>query len=156
MAEDYSSFKKIGTLIGIILLIAGISITLYGFTFWGSGSKEMGEEGWFDEESSRGSSWFTYSVVGMLLIFIGGTIIYFTQIRRIAKYVAAETSPAIETVGDAMGKGVASGIKEGGGIKITTETDSKASKEIIKIKCRNCGYLDTEDAEFCSKCGSKI
>jgi len=26
----------------------------------------------------------------------------------------------------------------------------------VRIKCRNCGYLETEDAEFCSKCGQRL
>jgi len=41
------------------------------------------------------------------------------------------------------------------GIKDSVVTQSIRS-EIIKIKCPNCGYLENEDAKFCSKCGKKI
>ena len=33
----------------------------------------------------------------------------------------------------------------------TTDT-----KEIIKIRCKNCGELNDEDAKFCKSCGREI
>ncbi|MBE6482551.1 MAG: zinc ribbon domain-containing protein [Actinomyces ruminicola] len=33
-------------------------------------------------------------------------------------------------------------------------TDSPA--EVVKLRCRSCGYLETEDAAFCSQCGQRI
>ena len=30
------------------------------------------------------------------------------------------------------------------------------AKEIVKIKCRNCGSLEAEDAAFCRKCGKPL
>ena len=27
---------------------------------------------------------------------------------------------------------------------------------IVTVKCRNCGYLERQDAEFCSKCGKSM
>jgi hypothetical protein len=31
-----------------------------------------------------------------------------------------------------------------------------APKEVVRIKCRNCGNLEAEDAEFCRKCGKPL
>ena len=31
-----------------------------------------------------------------------------------------------------------------------------AEREVVKIKCRNCGSLEAEDAMFCRKCGKAI
>src|SRR3989304_6132007 len=31
-----------------------------------------------------------------------------------------------------------------------------SAKEVVKIKCRNCGSLEAEDAAFCRKCGQPI
>lgn len=31
-----------------------------------------------------------------------------------------------------------------------------APKEVVKIKCRNCGSLESEDATFCRKCGQAL
>lgn len=38
------------------------------------------------------------------------------------------------------------------------KSQSKISKEreIIKIKCRSCGALNDEDANFCDNCGEKL
>lgn len=30
------------------------------------------------------------------------------------------------------------------------------AKEVIKIKCRNCGSLNDEDAKFCKSCGQEL
>ncbi|BCN32838.1 zinc ribbon domain-containing protein [Anaeromicropila herbilytica] len=35
-------------------------------------------------------------------------------------------------------------------------TKNQEQKEIIKIKCRNCGSLNDEDAKFCKGCGKEI
>jgi len=32
----------------------------------------------------------------------------------------------------------------------------KEQKEIIKIRCRNCGALNDEDAKFCKSCGREM
>jgi hypothetical protein len=156
LKENYDNVKLGGAILGGILVIIGLLLMLQGFSLFGPGDTEMGEEGWFEEESSRAQASFGYMAGGMLLLFVGSSILYYTQIRRISKYVAHETSPAIETVGGAMGKGITSGIKESGGIKISVDSENQQPKEIIKIRCRNCGYLETEDAEFCSKCGQRM
>jgi len=31
-----------------------------------------------------------------------------------------------------------------------------APKEVVKVKCRNCGSLESEDAAFCRKCGKPL
>jgi membrane protease subunit (stomatin/prohibitin family) len=30
------------------------------------------------------------------------------------------------------------------------------AKEVVRIKCRNCGSLEAEDAAFCRKCGKAL
>ncbi len=35
-------------------------------------------------------------------------------------------------------------------------TKSSEEKEVIKIRCRNCGSLNDEDAKFCKSCGKEI
>jgi len=30
------------------------------------------------------------------------------------------------------------------------------AKEVVRIKCRNCGSLEAEDASFCRKCGNPL
>lgn len=35
-------------------------------------------------------------------------------------------------------------------------TSSVAEKEVVKVKCRNCGNLEPEDAAYCRKCGKPM
>ena len=35
-------------------------------------------------------------------------------------------------------------------------TKQHETKEVIKIKCRNCGGLNDEDAKFCKGCGKEL
>ena len=40
---------------------------------------------------------------------------------------------------------------------VMSNVDTKsANKEIIKIKCRNCGTLNDEDSTYCKSCGEKL
>lgn len=135
MKNVNANTRKKLRIIGIPLMIIGIIIIIYSFiTFFGSFSNSY-------EETSRNSiTWFGLSALGMILLFIGGILFYFSIIRPVSKYIAAEASPAVTTVSEAFGKGVKK-----------TETE-----EVIKIKCPHCGYLESEDAEFCSKCGKKL
>ena len=93
--------------------------------------------------------------LGGMLIMVGLVMIYYSQLRRITSYMATETAPAVTTTTHAAGDGLMTGINEAGGIKINMANQG-ATKEIIKVKCPHCGYLESEDAEFCSKCGNKI
>ena len=34
--------------------------------------------------------------------------------------------------------------------------DPAPPKEVVKVKCRNCGNLEMEDAAFCRKCGKPL
>ena len=81
----------------------------------------------------------------MIMLFIGAVLLKFCFIRPVSQYIATEASPAMKTAGHAIG----SGLKESG-------VFSSERKEIIKIKCSHCGYLESKDADFCSKCRKKI
>lgn len=41
-------------------------------------------------------------------------------------------------------------------ISALSTTAVAAPKETVKVKCRNCGSLEPEDAAFCHKCGQAI
>ena len=152
MSKKYSGVKK-GMLIGgIILLIFGIILLIYGFLGFAGvhGSSGEGFDG-INERASQGFSSIFSIAGGGFLTMIGLALIYISQIRRVTKYVATETAPAVTTVTEAAGEGIAKGINKSGGIKVSSQSTEK-----IMIKCRECGYLESIDAEFCSKCGKKI
>jgi hypothetical protein len=157
MQKDYSKIKLLMLTIGIILIITGIIFLIIGFTsFPGEEDKpnvikdsheEFSEK--MDRESEKNQRAISMIAIGGFTLIPGLALIYISQFRKVASYVATEASPAIETGSHAFGKGMGTGLKESG---IT----SQQSKEVIKIKCPHCGYLESEDAEFCSKCGKKI
>ena len=133
MIPDYSKHKKLMRIIAIPLIVIGLIICIYGFTSFGTGD--------FEDSQLSGLLFiggFGITAVGLILLFMSLT-------RPIGKYYATELSPAMRITGESVGKG----LKESGFGKSET-------KEVIKVKCPHCGYLESEDADFCSKCGKKI
>lgn len=74
-------------------------------------------------------------------------------------------------VGFILSKAGAKGIKEAPKAANPLKTDDNTKQwnvagpgagktaetvEIIKIRCKSCGTLNDEDAEYCKKCGTKI
>jgi len=92
------------------------------------------------------SSAFGTAVVGMILLGVGGVALRLGLIRPVTSYVASEASPAIERVSEAAGEG----LRQGFGAN-PLQTGS-----VVKVKCRNCGYLENEDAVYCGKCGKPL
>jgi hypothetical protein len=135
--------SKIMVIIGLVGLVTGIVLYIVGFTI---------------------DTFIIAPLVigGFLLVISFGVLAFGLQIRfaanagKYARYMARETAPAanimmkktapgMKTAAGAVAEGIAEGLgKEG---------MSLGGKEVVKIKCRNCGYLETEDAEYCSKCG---
>jgi hypothetical protein len=38
----------------------------------------------------------------------------------------------------------------------SSQNPQNPTKEVVRIKCRNCGTLEAEDAAFCRKCGKPL
>jgi hypothetical protein len=38
----------------------------------------------------------------------------------------------------------------------SSQSPQDPTKEVVRIKCRNCGSLEAEDAAFCRKCGKPL
>ncbi|MBN2154840.1 MAG: hypothetical protein JW776_02195 [Candidatus Lokiarchaeota archaeon] len=115
---------------GIVLFIVGISVNDFNL------SPALAVPGGF------------MTVIGFGIAAVGLQFLFASKTGKITKFFATETAPAMKTTSEAVTDGFASGLKKHGmGI---------GEKEVIKVKCRNCGYLETEDAEFCSKCGQPM
>ncbi len=141
--------KSVLRILGIVLLIIGIILAIVGLVQ--QGSKGMEEEGWF--ETASGGMIMTFA--GMAMVIFGFVMLYVSFIGRVAKYYADESAPAIETASGAVARGLSKGTQEEGGIRVDVSSSATAGV-VIKTKCRNCGYLETEDADFCSKCGKRL
>ncbi|MHA1799074.1 MAG: zinc ribbon domain-containing protein [Candidatus Helarchaeota archaeon] len=164
----------------IILGIVGAILLVTGIVFMGIGLSL------FTNNNFASPTWWQDSQFGFNLTGVGigfivggmftliGTFIMFSFANQgkislfIAKqqvpvinYMAEATAPAVEVTAEASSKGLRKGLNLDKQIEtIATGIGGRGAdtkpKEVIRIKCRNCGYLETEDAEFCSKCGQKI
>jgi hypothetical protein len=102
--------KTAGIVLGVILLVIGLALAILGLTkFTGSTQNTENLMGGF----ASASSGIFMIFIGGVLIIIGVAIIYLVNIGKIFSYVAKETSPGTEKITHAVGKGLASGIKEG-------------------------------------------
>ncbi|MBO0889016.1 zinc ribbon domain-containing protein [Candidatus Bathyarchaeota archaeon] len=135
--------RNLLTGIGIVLIIAGIIMFLAAASSFSSFSTNPFD---FAATQARMSSMFTTSAIGMILLFTGIVALRFGLVRPVTSYLASEASPAIERASAAA----ALGLKEGFG------TNPLHSETTVKVKCRNCGYLENEDAAFCGKCGKLL
>ena len=133
-------------IIGSILIIIGIPLAIIGFS-----SIIILQANFFslslEESSALSAQAFGCLVPGMFLTVIGLGVLRVGYVGKMSKYIADETGPAISSVT----KSITSGIKEGGGIDITGHSDT-----VIRIKCRNCGTLNDEEATYCDNCGSQL
>ena len=89
---------------------------------------------------------FLIGAIGIITLGVGGFALRLGLVRPLTGYVATEAAPAIQTAATAFG----AGLREAG------FGASGVAGSLIRVKCRNCGYLETEDAEFCSKCGQRM
>lgn len=105
---------------------------------------------------NRGPS-FMNAVIGMVFI-IAGTVVANIGARGAAgsgvildpERAREDLKPYSEAAGG-MINDVISNIDV-----VDKITSSKENKEIIKIKCRNCGALNDEDAKYCKSCGKEV
>lgn len=92
---------------------------------------------------------FLIGGVGVVLLGLGGMALRLGLVRPVSGYVVTEASPAIEMGAAAVGRGLRDAMGPPG-------PAGAAPRPEVRVKCRNCGYLDTEDATYCSKCGSAL
>ena len=155
--------KRRMKIIGIILLIIGISLILAGIYFAISSLNSMGD---FENNNFMlfGGASAGCFFGGGVMIMISLMLFFRAYQREIIKYSYEEAGMALGTAseravdgyGRIIGKGteaMAKGIQKAGGIKIDVDTHKE---EVIKLKCQACGTLNDEDAEFCDKCGQSI
>lgn len=141
MQQDYSTRKKILLFLGVFLIIIGVFLLLYGFIQFSMLWSNFGNINTPNNQQDLNS--FAYFGIGGFLLVMGIGCTYLSIIRGVSKYIATETSPAVTIASRAFGKGM-------------HESGTTPPRQIIKVKCPSCGFLESEDAEFCSKCGKKI
>ncbi|MHA1974584.1 MAG: hypothetical protein ACTSW1_16410 [Candidatus Hodarchaeales archaeon] len=155
--DEYQETKAQMRVIGAILVIAGIGAVIFGLASIFNVITAVPDTSSMQNFQNFGSTMMGNAFIGGISLFIGFILISIgykmyiaTHIRGIAKYAATELSPTTTITTEALASGLARGIEKEGGLNLG------GSKEVIRVKCRNCGYLETEDATFCSKCGKPL
>lgn len=91
---------------------------------------------------------FLLAFPGFILVAVGGTLLRFGYMKPLAEIGATETADAAEHTSTAMARGLGRGLQESGW--------SMGGRDIVKVKCRSCGFLESEDARFCSQCAKPV
>ncbi len=147
MSRDDGSLFGLGrgslTAIGATLMAIGIILFLVAATSMMTPASNPFD---FAASQARMNSTFITALIGMILLALGFGALRLGMIRPVTTYVASEASPAIERVSEAA----AEGLKKGFGVSPVR------GESVVKVKCRNCGYLENEDAIYCGKCGKPL
>jgi uncharacterized membrane protein len=135
---------------GAILLIVGIVMflvsSLPAFLAMNRVAADPFQPGGFDLVSGSFFLSFLLGSIGFILIAVGAIALRLGMVQPVSGYLATEAGPAIRTASSAIGAG----------LRDVGFGPAAAPPTVVRVKCRNCGYLETEDAEFCSKCGQRI
>jgi hypothetical protein len=152
--QIYEEKKKKYRKYGLILLMAGLALVILGglslFSVFTSSPNFDDFNTFVSKQMMSFIIGGAFLMIGFICITVGYQLYFVTHLRGIARYTATETAPATEIMTEAVASGLSRGFAKEGGSPFSQ------GKEIVKIKCRNCGYLETEDADFCSKCGERI
>jgi hypothetical protein len=159
------TFKNEGTkrtlrMIGIALLVVGGLMTLIGgLIFFMTMTSIFSSDMSSGFGNSIGIYFLSFIIMGFgpMLMIVGGSLLYISFIGKVAQYYATETKGAFTTVGEGVGEGISRGWQKGKGRRRSRDdSDDDRPRKEIRVKCRKCGYLDTEDATYCSKCGGAL
>ena len=151
--EEYQTMKENArkrgrTLItiGLLIVVAGLAILVWGIIDViniGLGDMDFS----FMWKMIIGA---TVSSAGIIPFAVGMYFYMASKAEKIAKFYSRATGGAMKYTTEKVTDGFATGLSKHG------MSIGGGGKEVIKVKCRNCGFLDTEDAEFCSKCGQTM
>jgi len=135
--ERYKKRSHIFISVGLLTMVSGISLFVLAIII-----------GDFEISPALAIPGMFIAAAGFVLAVVGSHFRFLARTGEITSYIATETSPTMKISSESITDGIASGLEKHN-IEI-------GQKEVVKIKCRNCGYLETEDAEFCSKCGQPM
>jgi len=132
--------------IGLLIVVAGLVILVWGIIdVVNLDIMDMGFE--FMWKMIVGGA---LASIGIIPFAVGMYFYMASKAEKIAKFYSRATGGAMKYTTENVTDGFASGLKKHG------MSIGGGGKEVVKVKCRSCGYLETEDAEFCSKCGQTV
>lgn len=132
--------------------IAGISLIIIGLAsfVYAPIAVLSGMESFMSGASPIGPlvTFIIFGFGGIVCIGLGAFLTKLGFLRLASDLVATETSGAVEHSSDAFGRGLGRGLHDSGTLS--------RGRDIVKVRCRECGFLEDEGAKFCSDCGKAI
>lgn len=147
MSNKISSERKAFYYIGLVLIVVGFILFIYNiFTF---GSDDMFYGG--------ALTFMARPLVGMICVIIGSILRGIGEKGTAGSGLILDPEKAREDLKPhniAKGKMINDAMEN---IDIVKDMgNGEVQKEIIKIRCKNCGELNDEDAKFCKSCGREV
>lgn len=145
--------------LGLIFVLLGAGVFLFSSDISDRVRTFVQPDGDPTDPTGIGQTWYaSYAVYGfaLALIGVGAGLVRSAFHMSIQSYM---------TGGSAMGAGPSPEFLEAistGGLlhnqlaKADAERVAASEKTVVKIKCRNCGNLESEDGAFCRKCGQPL
>jgi len=126
--------------VSVVLLVAGLGLFLAAVFAMFSGFAGGPEDGLRDDPFAPMRNFVLLLFAGVFCVGAGGALARIAFLKPVAEVFATETEGALRTAAGAVGEGLAAGGLGHG----------------VKVRCRSCRALDSEDARFCSSCGEPM
>lgn len=149
MSNKISKERKAIYYIGLVLIIIGVALFMFAFFID------------IEPDFLEGSPIFIHGpVIGMIFMIVGSVLMNIGAKGAAGSGLILDPEKAREDLkpySAAKGGMINDTIENIDMAKDMAESKGESQvKEIIKIKCKNCGALNDEDANFCKSCGKEI
>lgn len=151
MSDKISSERKAIYYTGMVLVVIGFILFISTFFTFAVGF------GGFNVPSRLS---IISPIIGMVLIIIGSILMAIGRKGAAGSGIILDPEKErddLKPFSSAKGKMINDVIEN---IDIVNGVGKKMSKEdvkeVVKIKCRNCGALNDEDSKYCKSCGREI
>ncbi len=156
----HESKRKNLSMLGAVLLVIGILLGIVGVVRFSAPFRTSTKE-FFDSphevmerDSSDGFSGVLFFGLGSLAAAVGLSLLVFAQRGRLARYAAGEVAPVVKDTFNYLAHESKEGLAEVGAA--LAGGPKAQAREVVKVKCRSCGYLESDDAKFCSSCAKPL
>lgn len=145
MSSKISNERKAIYYIGIALIVIGVMLFMSSFFVTRDISFSM-----------EPPNFFKRAVLGMICMIVGSVLAGIGRSGVAGSGLLLDPEKAREDLkpfNESKGKEINDVIENIDVFKTMNLNSKEKTVEIIKIKCRECGELNDEDAKFCKKCG---
>ncbi|HAZ37553.1 MAG TPA: hypothetical protein DDX02_01845 [Clostridiaceae bacterium] len=160
MSDKISSERKAIYYTGMVLVVIGFVLFISTFFTFAAVFRDFGDSHGFGGFGITSKLSFLSPIIGMVLIIIGSILMTIGRKGAAGSGIILDPEKErddLKPFSSAKGKMINDVVEN---IDIVNEVGKKVSKEdakeVVKIKCRNCGALNDEDSKYCKSCGREI